>query len=110
MDESKDTAETVKGTSDGQLVMVSFSENLLVIGKLKGKSLLKPRIFDIYLEKVKTPEGTKEEERMRMRVFPGTPPLMTPGNHWFMYPISIRDDAMRGLYDRVTNPSVDPGV
>jgi hypothetical protein len=86
---------------EGVLTMV-VTAGLFIVGRLVGgNKLTKPRVFSV----------VENGQRIQMAPLPGTPAFMRIGMDC-NYPVPKTDlnKSMFDLYERVTNPSVDPGV
>jgi hypothetical protein len=85
------------------ILTVCISSGLFLVGRLiGGNKLTKPRIFSII----------KEGREMQLSPLPGTPPFVRieSGGVYYTIPINDNNKSLYDLYERVTNPNVDPGV
>jgi hypothetical protein len=96
-----------------KMLTVVLSRAGLLLGKRVDNKLLKPRLITTFEEKRINPITMKEEfdPQIRMQPFPGLPAEYLIGANEGSYKMPIRRDTKEiyELYERVTNPSVDPG-
>jgi len=87
-------------TEEGTLTMVIASGMVLIGRMIGGNKLIKPRVFEVI----------EDGKRIQLRPLPGTPPWMRIGMEAGSYPVPEREKTIIELYERVTSPTVDPGV
>jgi hypothetical protein len=86
---------------------------LLVVGRLEsGSKLVKPRVLRTYEER--EVDNTGKEimvPKISLTPFPGVPPFVILNGETLHYtvPKKVQNKAIYELYERVTNPAVDPG-
>jgi len=85
---------------EGTLSMV-IASGIFIVGRLVGgNKLLKPRIFQII----------ENGSKIQLSPFPSTPAFIRIPMDALAYPIPEKDTNLTDLYERVTNPQVDPGL
>lgn len=85
----------------------------IMIGKRVDNKLMKPRILTSFEQKEIDPATRKEVvvPKIHLAPLPGLPPYYTIGANEGHYtiPAPPKNKQLYDLYERVTNPQVDPG-
>ena len=114
---AKVTPILLKKQPEGTLTMAIIAGNFWLVGRLVGgNKLTKPRIFSIIedidpmTKQAKIDPATgRPVTLIQMAPLPGTPPFYRMSGGEGTYPVPERETNYFELYNKVTDPSVDPG-